>query len=79
MQKRLLILLGALMVTQIISLAASAEENIVISEFLAVKNNGIIDFEGELTDWAEIFNAGTTTVNLLDWYMTDDTEDEKII
>src|SRR6185503_17963302 len=46
-------------------------QNVSISEFLASNTSGLKDEDGEFSDWIEIFNGGTTTVNLNGWFLTD--------
>jgi hypothetical protein len=49
--------------------------SLVISEFMAVNENGFsTTVEGKTVylDWIEIYNAGTSAVNLGGWYLTDD-------
>jgi hypothetical protein len=48
---------------------------ITISEFLASNANGIKDSDGETTDWIEIFNSSSVTVDLTDWRLTDDVDE----
>lgn len=48
-----------------------AADQVVISEFMAKNGSGITDEDGSREDWIEIFNAGTNTVNLLNWSLTD--------
>jgi hypothetical protein len=50
---------------------------VVISEFLASAENaaGLKDEDGELQDWIEIHNTGSTAVNLAGWSLTDDPEE----
>ncbi|MHB1034612.1 MAG: lamin tail domain-containing protein [Pirellulales bacterium] len=43
-----------------------------ISEFLAVNHNYLADKDGAYSDWIEVFNPDTTTVNLNGWHLTDD-------
>jgi hypothetical protein len=43
-----------------------------INEFLAVNDIGLDDEDRDESDWIEIYNAGTDTVNLDGWYLTDD-------
>lgn len=52
---------------------ASALTNLVINEFLAanVSANGLADEDGQLSDWIELFNRGSTAVNLCGWSLTD--------
>jgi len=51
---------------------SSSARNVVISEFLAVNDSGLTDEDGETSDWIEIHNSGTQTVNLAGWHLTDD-------
>lgn len=44
----------------------------IISEFMASNASGLIDEDGEESDWIEIYNATTATVNLSGYYLTDD-------
>ena len=48
--------------------------NIVINEFLAgnTSTNGLLDEDGLLDSWIEIYNRGAVTVNLAGWSLTDD-------
>ena len=52
---------------------ASALTNLVINEFLAanVSTNGLVDEDGQLSDWLELYNRGTAPVNLCGWSLTD--------
>ncbi len=43
-----------------------------INEWMAANDNVIADNAGEYDDWIEIYNAGTTPVNLAGYYLTDD-------
>lgn len=45
--------------------------NLKITEVMAVNNTTISDEAGEYDDWFEIHNAGTTTVNLKDMFVSD--------
>ncbi|MEM7391056.1 MAG: CotH kinase family protein, partial [Verrucomicrobiota bacterium] len=44
----------------------------VISEFMADNEDTLLDEDGDSSDWIELFNPGTSTVNLAGWYLTDD-------
>lgn len=46
--------------------------DVYISEFLASNNGGLLDEDGDDSDWVEVFNAGPDDVNLGEWYLTDD-------
>jgi hypothetical protein len=54
--------------------AAAALTNIVVNEFLAgnTSTNGLLDEDGLLDSWIEIYNRGAATVNLAGWSLTDD-------
>lgn len=48
---------------------------LTISEFMASNNSVLADSDGDYTDWIEIHNQETTSVNLGGWYLTDDDND----
>ncbi len=54
-----------------IAVNVSAADNLVLSEFMADNTRTLVDEDGQYSDWIEIYNAGTTTVNLDGWYLTD--------
>jgi hypothetical protein len=45
---------------------------IFINEFLASNSSGITDEAGQHEDWVELFNGGTTAIDLGGMYLTDD-------
>ncbi|MEN8773562.1 MAG: CotH kinase family protein [Akkermansiaceae bacterium] len=49
-----------------------ASANLVISEFLASNQNGLLDEDGDSSDWIEIHNPGSGEINLSGWTLTDD-------
>ena len=51
--------------------AVAATTNVTITEFLADNSSGLQDEDGAFSDWIEIFNGGTDTVNLDGWFLTD--------
>ncbi len=54
-------------------LAILAQSNkILITEFMAINSNGIIDEDGEHSDWIELYNATDEVIDLTGWYLTDD-------
>ncbi len=55
----------------VLSPAARALDNVLITEFMAVNSNMLLDEDGDDEDWIELHNAGTNTVNLDGWYLTD--------
>lgn len=44
----------------------------VISEFLASSTRGLVDEDGDYSDWVELHNTGSAAVNLDNWFLTDD-------
>ncbi|MEC9030922.1 MAG: lamin tail domain-containing protein, partial [Planctomycetota bacterium] len=52
-----------------------AQEDIVISEFLAVNDGGLSDADGDSPDWIELYNSGSEAAPLGGWYLSDDPED----
>ena len=44
----------------------------MITEFLATNNNGLVDNHGHTSDWIEIYNPNSTTLDLGGYALTDD-------
>src|SRR6266480_4366348 len=44
----------------------------VINEFMASNTSGITDQDGVKSDWIEIYNPGSSAVDLAGWHLTDD-------
>ena len=56
-----------------LSFNINAESNkILITEFMAINSNGIVDEDTEHSDWIELYNNTESAVNLQGWYLTDD-------
>ncbi|MDD2599426.1 MAG: lamin tail domain-containing protein [Kiritimatiellae bacterium] len=55
----------------IVCASSSEMYQVSISEILASNDNGIKDEDGDREDWFELHNAGTNTVNLRGWWVTD--------
>ena len=51
--------------------ALMAVTDLRITEFLASNDNGITDVDGDASDWVEIYNSGSTAVNLAGLHLTD--------
>ncbi|MCI0748296.1 MAG: CotH kinase family protein [Verrucomicrobia subdivision 3 bacterium] len=53
--------------------SASAADGLFITEFMASNQgtNTLADEDGEFSDWIEMYNSGSNTVNLAGWYLTD--------
>jgi len=47
----------------------------LITEFLASNDAGLVDEDGESSDWIELHNAGDTALDLTGWHLTDDSGD----
>jgi hypothetical protein len=43
----------------------------IVSEFLANNDNGLLDADGDSSDWIELFNPGSEAVELDGWFLTD--------
>jgi len=50
---------------------ASDAAPIIISEFQARNQTGLVDDEGDHVDWIELYNRSATAVNLAGWSLTD--------
>ena len=48
-----------------------AQDALIISEFMADNEETLQDEDGDNSDWIEIYNSGTNTVDLAGWYLTD--------
>ena len=56
----------------------AGRSQVLITEFLASNQAGLPDEDGDSSDWVEIYNAGTVTVDLSGYHLTDKaTEMEK--
>ena len=49
----------------------AAQGGPVISEFLAVNSNGLLDKDHDSSDWIEIYNPTGQAIDLEGWYLTD--------
>lgn len=50
---------------------AGSPGRIIISEFLASNSTTLQDEDGEYSDWIELYNPGSTSINLQGWRLTD--------
>lgn len=46
-----------------------------ISEFVAANSDGLEDEDGDASDWVELHNNSTASINLGGWHLTDDATD----
>ncbi len=52
-----------------------AASDLLITEFLASNDDGLLDADGDASDWLEIYNAGPDVVDLSGMHLTDDDDD----
>ena len=52
-------------------LAAHADGQVLITEFMAANTRTLADEEGQFPDWIELYNASAVPVNLEGWFLTD--------
>ena len=50
---------------------ARAVDDLLITEVMADNESTLADEDGDFPDWVEIYNAGTNSVDLNGWYLTD--------
>ena len=50
-------------------------QNLFINEFVASNSSTIADESGDYEDWIEIYNLGTTPIDLAGYFITDDPSD----
>ncbi len=65
----------------VISLGQDIQANsnkIVITEFMAVNSNSIVDEDGEHSDWLELYNNTDSTIHLEGWYLSDNQDNLKL-
>ncbi len=58
-----------------LGILASLHADIVITEFVASNQNGLLDEDNATSDWIELYNDGAAAVNLNGWRLTDDSAD----
>lgn len=69
--------MAALLVALVANLLAPTEtsplsNDLVINEFMAANGTGLVDEEGDTSDWIELHNRGRQPVNLAGWFLSDD-------
>lgn len=55
-----------------LGLGVPASAQVIISEFMAANQDTLRDGLGNASDWIELYNTGTTPVNLAGWHLTDE-------
>lgn len=63
---RTFLLLSMLLVT------AHVNAQVSINEFLAANNSTIQDLDGDTSDWIELINTSSNSIDLAGWHLTDD-------
>lgn len=66
-----LIRFSAILLVSLLSFSLSAQ--IYINELMAKNDDILADEAGEFDDWIELYNAGTTSVNIAGYYFTENT------
>jgi hypothetical protein len=61
----------ALLVASLVSVLLPAQTQVLISEFMASNGRTVADEDGNYSDWIELYNSGSTSVNLNGWHLTD--------
>ena len=61
----------ALGLAGILSLPASLHAELAITEFLASNDDILADDDGDFSDWIEILNTGTTSIDVGGWILSD--------
>lgn len=51
---------------------SAMSQTVRINEFMALNSVTLTDEDGDYSDWIEIYNSDSTTVNLKNWSLTDD-------
>jgi hypothetical protein len=56
----------------IVAVGGIAPGNVVINEFMASNTSSMADQDGEFDDWIEVYNNGTTSIDLSGYRLTND-------
>lgn len=59
----------------LLSISLSAQVEIRINEVSSRNDNAILDEDGDGSDWIEILNTSSDTIELSDYYLTDDKDE----
>ncbi|MGJ8642226.1 MAG: lamin tail domain-containing protein [Luteolibacter sp.] len=52
-----------------------ASAQVLVNEFMAKNDSSLIDGDGDYSDWIELYNSGSSPVDLTGWYLSDDATD----
>jgi autotransporter-associated beta strand protein len=58
-----------------LALAVNCHADVVISEFQSSNGATLLDEDGDPSDWVELYNRGSSSVNLTGWGLSDSTDD----
>ena len=56
----------------VFGMSVAVPAQIILSEIMARNSGGLLDEDGDSSDWIELYNASTSTVNLAGWSLTDE-------
>lgn len=65
---------GFLFLCLFIFLSLTTAQTVRINEFMALNQSILTDEDGEYSDWIELYNAGSSAVNLQAWGLSDEVE-----
>lgn len=66
---------GAFDHDQIWNMPEAVDRPVRINEFMAANRTSIIDEDGDLSDWIELYNPGVSPVNLSSYHLSDKADD----
>lgn len=73
MKKNIYLTLRTLLVSLFMSTGFYAHSQVVINEYSSANLSSILDDYGKSEDWVELYNSGSSPVNLSGYYLSDDT------
>ncbi len=47
-------------------------QQVIVNEFQSSNDTTILDYDGESSDWIELYNLTDSTINLAGWFLSDD-------
>ncbi len=56
-------------------LIAPVGAQVILNEYVSSNVTGLVDEDGESSDWIELYNAGTSTVDLTGYHLSDEVSD----
>jgi hypothetical protein len=72
MIRRILVFLVSILHSSVLLLSLAAQEDVIISEFMADNASCLTDQDGQFSDWIEIYNPTLSSINLEGYSLTDD-------